>query len=327
MDLCGKLAIGGASWHGHPLQGWVYKREPEVRVVRLVTLEEYISLPRPKLEWLLERLIPKPGIVMLTGPPKKGKSRLAMQIGLALAQGKDFLGQVTKTPRKVLYLQPDMPEPDLLETLAAFKEAGIDTSGNFSIIHPDEEWTLSDIRQESAQKWVREALDAADPELVIIDVLRNVHNADENKSVEMKPVAEALKRVFKGRSVLLLHHTKKNLGDGRPSPEQAVRGGYIAGECTAIWLLYQDLLTIQSRHDADLKYKVEMNEWGLWTFPEMEEYTSKTEKVLQILTNYPELSRSRQADLAKHDLGISRATFYRMISGRDTQTKISSIVP
>jgi hypothetical protein len=60
---------------------------------------------------------------------------------------------------------------------------------------------------------------------VVLDVLREFHNADEDSSTEMKKVGDALTSVFAGYSLVVLHHTPKipeTVTD--PNPVRYARG-------------------------------------------------------------------------------------------------------
>lgn len=284
--------------------------------MRLVTLNEYVTLPRPRLEWLLERLIPKPGQVLLIGPAKEGKSRLALQLSLAIAQGREFLGQVSKRPATVLYLNLDGSEMAWREIVETFTDAGCDTSGRVLLVHPDEMEPV-DIRNDSGQRWVRSALEGCNPDLVVVDIIRKLHLADENDNTEMAYVGRAISTTFRGFATLFLHHTRKNLPDGEPDPTTAGRGAsFLAGEVDSIWLLHGGKLRIKSRFDEYHVQDAVMNENGLWTFPEESEQQTRVKVALAICEEFPDRSHNQLAKIARERLGVSRPTYYRLLSGR-----------
>ena len=66
-------------------------------------------MTRPSLNWVIHKLLPRPGLTILMGPPKLGKTFLALGIALAVVHGEPFLGQKT-VPGRVLYLQLDSSE-------------------------------------------------------------------------------------------------------------------------------------------------------------------------------------------------------------------------
>ena len=55
----------------------------------------------PEIRWAIPQFYP-PGLAMLSGPPKQGKSFLALRSGVAVATGSPFLGMQT-VPGRVLY--------------------------------------------------------------------------------------------------------------------------------------------------------------------------------------------------------------------------------
>lgn len=66
-----------------------------------------------KLEWVVEGLIHRKGLAMLSGPPDVGKSQLSIRFAEKLALGKSFLNwQITK-PMRTLMVSMEMPHEEL----------------------------------------------------------------------------------------------------------------------------------------------------------------------------------------------------------------------
>ena len=56
--------------------------------------------------WYVENVIPKGTLCYLIGTEKSYKSTTVLDMALAIADGKDFIGEKT-TKAKVLYIQPE----------------------------------------------------------------------------------------------------------------------------------------------------------------------------------------------------------------------------
>lgn len=278
---------------------------------RIITLEDYRTLARPRLSWLVFRLIPKPGAVLLVGAAKAGKTTLALQIASAITTGADFLGQRSAQGR-VLYLQIDPGETVWRDRLDELASTGLDLS-RVQAIHPDDRpWPLN-ILSPDGRAWLQEVLKAANPDLVIVDVLRELHSADENDSTAMKAVGDALTKTFLGRGLLLLHHTAKIEVD----PIHSTRGSsYVAGKVDLIWVIRRNKLYIVSRLDEDRVIEGARGDAGIWEFPALEIAAEVAAQVLALCEERRDLSHAQLARTAQDRLGLSRSKYYRALAGR-----------
>src|SRR3990172_575458 len=169
---------------------------------------QFQATPRPGVRWLVHGLIPKPGRFLLVGLPKVGKSNLALQIALAVSQGRDFLGaQVEK--RRVLFLQFDATDFEWKDRFDTLKEAGVDLSGDNLVVAPEHLPLPFNTQNLQHQIWLEKLLKDEHPDLVVIDVLRELHSADEDSSTEMKNACSPLFQILRPYSCLILHHTTK----------------------------------------------------------------------------------------------------------------------
>ncbi len=284
--------------------------------MRSISLADYRALPSLEIEYLVSRMIPKPGRIILTGPPKAGKSFLALQLALAIAQGAPhFLGRQVKKG-KVLYLQFDTPDAVWKERLDDLAVAGVDLTGDFHLIHPDDHMHRVDLRNPDTRKSIERLLGTVNPDFVVIDVLRKIHDAQENDSTEMKQVFDILNVMFAGYSLFMLHHTPKlNPEFGRPSPSNALRGSsFIGGEVEATWLLFNGKLTIESRIDEEFETNaVRDPKTGFWYFPEIDDMGDLPKELIALCDEFPGKSHSQLADIVKTRFGLSRASYYRQM--------------
>jgi len=232
---------------------------------RVLSADQYIHLPRPHLAWLVPSYVPRPGLVLLIGEPKSGKSFLALQLALAVAAGTPFLGQ-SVAPSPVLYLQFDTSETGWRQRLHQLQMDKVPLPDTLFLLHPDDQPTRVNILSPESYLRIKEAIDVSNPALIVVDVLRECHNADEQDSTEMKVVGDTLMTLCRGRTLLLVHHTHKlNSNYGEPNPVNAARGSsYITGKADAIWLLHNNLLQIASRFHHDEKRTITRMPNGLW---------------------------------------------------------------
>lgn len=169
-------------------------------------LEEIHALEIQEPEWLCESFLPAHGISALFGKPKAGKSTLARDLMVCVAEGTDFLNRKTK-PGRVLYLAMEenlVHLRDQLTKRGAIK--GSQASKNISLhcspfLPNDPISRLIEIL--SRQK---------DVKLVIFDTLFKIlRSKDEHAYQENMQLLEKLAQIaeeFK-LHILAIHHAKK----------------------------------------------------------------------------------------------------------------------
>lgn len=233
---------------------------------RCVSFSEFQATPRPGVQWLVHGLIPKPGRFLLCGLPKVGKSNLALQIALAVSQGRDFLGCKVEKGR-ALFLQFDATDFEWKARFDTLQDAGVDLSGDNFVVKPEALHLPFNSQALESQTWLQEVLDEVKPDLVVLDVLAELHTADENEASEMRAACRPLFHLLRPYSTLLLHHTTK-LDDGVDyDPIKAARGsGYLTGAVSAVGLLHNGKLRVKSRLAGELELRGKLNDVGLWIF-------------------------------------------------------------
>ena len=241
-----------------------------------MTAQEYAEQERPDLDFLWAGMIPRLSMVVLEGAPKVGKTFLALQIAKAIAEGSDFGGRPC-TQARVLYLILE-DEPSWHDRLKKLLKAGYTLPPNLFIPDPfrSDKPFVQHILAPETQRWLKGCLNETDPELVIIDPLREIHSCDEQDSTAMKIMGDALVTTFHGRTMVILHHTKKYEPDPEnprpPNPVLAGRGSsYLSGKASTIWLLWKahiddthGIFLGAPRFDKSFKYDLEQRDPGLW---------------------------------------------------------------
>jgi archaellum biogenesis ATPase FlaH len=283
--------------------------------MRVVSFEDYVKMPRPNVTWLVEGLIPKPGIVMLLGEAKAGKSFLALDIALRVARGEKVLG-CASTKSKVLYLNLDMAETEVRQRGTDLIASGVDIHAPLlELVHPEDEVRPINVLTPGGYNWLLQAVKASDAELIVVDVLREIHQEEENDSTAMKRVFDALEGAFRHRAVLYVHHTKKFPADmvGDPNPVTSGRGSsYISGRVHAFWLLHNRKLQMVSRSSETRVLNARRQPSGMWEFPDLEEATAQA-NILKLCSENPTESHHTLAKVALDKYGLSRSAYYRAL--------------
>ena len=258
--------------------------------MKTLTLDEYADLPESDTSYLIDKFIPCPGRILLVGPPKKGKSYLGLQLGLAVAKGEPFMGRPSKQA-KVLYLQYDTPHTLWLQRLKDLRKAGVSFHDNFVMLDPQEAKVQLDVRKNHTDvTYLKEVVCQVNPKLVIIDTLRKTFSGDENSSDIGAEVFNILNDIFKDQAVVYIHHTHKlspppgKKIEHKISPVDSVRGSsFFSGEVDAVYLLYGKYLSTDCRFDESTDYKIERDTiTNLWTFPDMEKLSKQEIKIREL---------------------------------------------
>ena len=102
------------------------RREPSVRrtstpfkPLQPLALKDFLALEIPPRAMLLAPILPEKSLSMLYAPRGIGKSWLGLSLGLAIASGGSLLRWTAPSPRRVLYVDGEMPLADIQARLAA----------------------------------------------------------------------------------------------------------------------------------------------------------------------------------------------------------------
>ena len=176
------------------------------RITRIVEIK-----PR---EMLLDPIVPEQGLAMLYSYRGIGKTFLALGIACAIASGGRFLRWAAPRPRRVLYVDGELPASTLRER-AAMILAGIvgaePEPDMVRIITPDlQERPMPDLATSRGQQLLEPHLAGVD--LLVLDNLSALcRDGNENEGEGWLPVQEwALGLRKRGIAVLFVHHAGKN---------------------------------------------------------------------------------------------------------------------
>lgn len=167
----------------------------------LLTWEQIAGKEYKDPPFLLDPYIPRGGIVFLWGDTSIGKSPLTWEIARCVASGQSFFGLPT-IPSRVLYIEVDTPEQTAgqrLKKIYPVKGVWFLFMEPLSIplVTPEELSQLEEARKE------------VDPDLVIVNTLRNCHDFDDRESRVPKLVYSFFRKMFRGAAVLFVSHNRK----------------------------------------------------------------------------------------------------------------------
>jgi putative DNA primase/helicase len=194
--------------------------------LRPLMADEFLRLELPPRRTIIDPWLPEKGLAMIYSLRGMGKTLLATTSAYAIATGSSFLGFKTPSPRKVLYIDGEMPARTMQERLAAIVagfEAQPPDPTYFRMLSGDlTEGGLPDLGSVEGQAEFDELV--GDAEVIIPDNISTlVRSGKENEAEGWANVQEwALGHRRAGRSVVFVHHANKNGGQRGTSKREDV---------------------------------------------------------------------------------------------------------
>ena len=172
---------------------------------------DFLNLNISPRQMLLHPILPERGLAMLYAPRGIGKSWLGLSIGLAVASGRPLLRWSAPKPKRVLYVDGEMPLISLQERLRAISFGlGEIPNDGFQILAADYVEGGLNLGTEEGQHGLEPLLDGID--LLILDNLSTLCSTrSESGSDAWTPIQSWLLNLRRrGISVLFIHHAGTN---------------------------------------------------------------------------------------------------------------------
>ena len=182
------------------------------RQFRPLPLDEFLLLNVSPRALLLRPIFHEKGLYMLYAPRGMGKTFLALAMAYAVAAGGCVARWTAPAPRRVLYIDGEMPLATIQERLIAIAAGSVQKPhGEDLLILPADYFAegLPNLATPGGQAVVDAMLDGVD--LVVIDNISTLAaSGRDNDAESWTPVQEwLLKLRRRGVSVLLVHHAGK----------------------------------------------------------------------------------------------------------------------
>ena len=197
-----------------------------VNADRMLPVVRVGEIPNDDLaeRWLVEQLWCTNSVGVIGGAPKCAKTWLGLDMALSVATGTPCLGKyAVPEPGPVLvYLAEDARRVvgERIEGMARHRGLDIDQVAIYAI-------TASALRLDHDRDQTRlwETAQWLRPKLLVLDPLVRLHGIDENHAGEVAELLAYFRSLQRelAISVLLVHHTRKNTGDGAAAG-QGLRG-------------------------------------------------------------------------------------------------------
>jgi hypothetical protein len=233
---------------------------PRAFSIEVKPLSEVISEARP-IEWIIENLIPKYGLVILAGKAGVGKSFVSLHLAHSVSSGEKFLGILpVLSSGKVLIVDGENYPGIYRQRVEALKLNPLD--GIDVVI-------LQNFYLDQARclKWLEEKLKDHCYSIVIFDAWTNlIQRTDENKSSDVGRVLSRLRKLSYENDCcfVLIHHLRKNLPFAVEQKDE-LRGSSVLVNEADIVLLLQNLKdskilkTIKQRYGEEQAFEVQFD--------------------------------------------------------------------
>jgi RecA-family ATPase len=188
------------------------------------TARELQQMYIPPTQWICEGLIPRPGLGLLAGAPKAGKSWLVADLCAMVAEGRSFLGFKTNKTR-ALYISLEDSKGRMKSRIQK-QSGGIDASDNVDLCTSC--GTTSTGLYDELETYIVEHPDAG---LICIDVFQKIRSASGGSSTNAYQMdyneVGRLKQFADNHNItlLLVHHLRKMKDDDDPFNQIAGSNG------------------------------------------------------------------------------------------------------
>ena len=173
-------------------------------IYKSINAERRIAEGLPKLNWLVENIIPKNDLTIIGGKPKVGKTRFAIGLAKCLLTGEEFLGVKPAGLSKIILITDDQSDADsgqMMKAAGIYENENLYWSKKFRYTEQDINRVLDDVKK-------------FDEPIVILDSFRSatrstgVRENDQEAGVILYDLKHAI--VEAGGTFLLLHHANKD---------------------------------------------------------------------------------------------------------------------
>jgi hypothetical protein len=227
------------------------------------------QLDRPPV--IIDGLLPA-GLTVLAGPPKRGKSWMALLMGISVAQGTPFLGMQTKQG-DVLYLDLESRQYRIQDRLSKI----LPGAGPHSLMICHESSKLDEDLLPQIELWCTDSANTK-PALVIIDTLGRIKGASKRGETAYEADTRILGEVqgFAQNhkiAVVLVHHLRKTqtgMGANDDFFEKISGSMGITGACDCVMVLSgkrgeEDTTLHVNARDFDPSELILNFKAGIWT--------------------------------------------------------------
>ena len=215
LDITDWLAMGNTieSLKSLVEQAADYKPKKPEHGLHLISAHDILTLELPQREMIMSPFFPSQGLVLLVAKRGVGKTFVALGIAHAVSTGESFLEWHAPQPKRVLYVDGEMPASLMQErfkmiTTMTNKQPQPD---HLQIITPDlQTTTMRNLSKKEGRALIQGLM--RDYDLLVLDNLSCLfRSGSENEAESWQEAQEfALNLRRQGKSILFVHHAGKS---------------------------------------------------------------------------------------------------------------------
>ena len=207
--------------------------------VEPLDLAEFLAGQPPAVPWRWRGWIARGDLVLIVGDPGVGKSLFVLCLGCCFRTGQPFLDTPTDQVR-VGVLDYENPLDEAHKRMRSLGLISADHDGLVYFHQP-----ALNLSQPDGAQLLGELIEEHNLDVVIIDSLRRAApGLDENDSAQVSAVMTPLRLLTAGtgRTIIVVHHARKRLGDNPTEAGQMVRGSldFVASVDALLYLRPKD---------------------------------------------------------------------------------------
>ncbi len=293
----------------------------KIETLKLLSANELQKKKLPPINWIIENLLPE-GLAVLAGRPKIGKSWMALELALSVANGLPSMGFFDAKKHDVFYVPYEDNFRRLQSRINKIMTDGLSKTAPLNLYYPRDNFGFPKLN-ESGISEIEKILDKNSKiKFIVIDTLgrgiadkrrkdNSMYNADYDLS-------SALQRLTMERKIciLLIHHTRK---EGAENVFDEISGttGLTAGFDTMLVLKKKDnmhTLHVTGRDIAETEYQLEFDEsscvWKAEQKASEVKMTVEREEIFELMKSYKR--RMKTGEIARI-LGKSTSNISKML--------------
>jgi len=245
---------------------------------RVITHNELLARTEGEAEFIVEPYIPLPGVTILSGKPKIGKTWVLLSLAMCVQAGLSWLGKFNTTKGRVLYIDQENGDK-LLGIRSRQIAAGLGLEGDIGI-----DWLVLpglDLMNPDHIKKLDRIIRDGGYSLVIIDSFAKSSTGKEDSAQEMARISRHLRELISHNNcaIVIAHHTTKPYWSSPGSGQESRGSGEIVAnadcylqmfsdgdkiiikQTLARWTEPQPSFSIKINTDEDDSVKVEFVDW------------------------------------------------------------------
>lgn len=202
----------------------------KVAETRAPMFDDIVSLLRadfPETSWLATGLITRGGVTIIGAEPKASKTWLGTEIAIAIATGTPVCGEFYAAAGRVAYFYAEDLARQIRNRVRALL-AGTGRSIAAGRFFPQPRGKFLDLTVDDDLAWIVASVRRiGQVDALVLDPLRDLHSAEEDKSDAMRDVMRRLRLLGEllGCTVIVVHHAVKMGADtAKRRPGQRLRG-------------------------------------------------------------------------------------------------------